>query len=77
MKFQSASERWFIPFHKPKKIFKEMNIIERLDGRKIRNCEPFKQVREKMKEGGLDRSVEQTSGVSSEDAACLFKVQDK
>lgn len=76
MKFQAVSERWFIPLHKPRKILKEMNIIQRLDGRQMRNSEPFKQVHEKMKEAGLDRSVRQTSGVSSEDAVCLFKVQD-
>lgn len=38
---------------------KELNIIERLDGRKIRNVDLFKTVCEKLKEAGASRTVEQ------------------
>ncbi|KAL1246691.1 hypothetical protein QQF64_034380 [Cirrhinus molitorella] len=40
-------------------ILKENNIINRLDGRKIRNADLFKTVHEKLKEAGVDRTVEQ------------------
>ncbi|CAM4575287.1 unnamed protein product [Leuciscus chuanchicus] len=40
-------------------ILKEQNIIERLDGRKFRNTDLFKNVHDKLKEVGVDRTVEQ------------------
>ncbi len=40
------------------KTLDELNIIVSLDGRKTRNSELFKQVHEKMKEAGLNQSVE-------------------
>ncbi|XP_037541062.1 uncharacterized protein LOC119417885 [Nematolebias whitei] len=38
---------------------KELKIIERLDGRKCRNTELFKQVHEKLEEAGIHRTIEQ------------------
>lgn len=40
-------------------ILKEEKVVERLDGRKSRNNDLFKQVFEKLKEAGINRSVEQ------------------
>ncbi|XP_054593358.2 zinc finger protein with KRAB and SCAN domains 2 [Nothobranchius furzeri] len=40
-------------------VLKELKIVERLDGRKSRNSELFIQVHERLKEAGIDRTVEQ------------------
>ncbi|KAK7925646.1 hypothetical protein WMY93_007956 [Mugilogobius chulae] len=40
-------------------LLKEMKIVQRLDGRKVRNNELFIQVHERLKEAGIERTIEQ------------------
>lgn len=58
-RWRAVKHNWSVAETALLNILKEEKVVERLDGRKSRNNDLFKQVFEKLKEAGINRSVEQ------------------